>query len=95
MAQLPIVTPSDPILSRWKAALDPILAQPLNNANYLQNVSIINGVTVVNHGLGRKPQGWVLSDINGAATIYRSAAFSPLTLTLTSSAAVTIGIVVF
>lgn len=95
MAQLPLYTPSDPILTRWKAALDPVLAQPLNSSNLVQNVALINGTTVVNHGLGRKPQGWIISDANAAATIYRSAPFNSLTLSLTSNAAVTISLVVF
>ena len=95
MAQLPLFTPSDPIMTRWKAALDPVLANPLNQSNYVQNQALINGVTVVNHGLGRKPQGWIIADINGAAEIYRSAAFNSLTLTLTSNAAVTVSIMVF
>lgn len=95
MALLPLFTPSDPVLTRWKSILDPIIAQPLNSSNFLQNVVLIDGVTIVNHGLGRKPQGWILADVNGAATIYRSQPFNASTLVLTSNAAVTVNLVVF
>lgn len=95
MAALPLFTPSDPVLTRWKSILDPVIAQPLNSANFLQNVALIDGVTIVNHGLGRKPQGWILADVNGAATIYRSQPFNTSTLVLTSNAAVTVNLVVF
>lgn len=40
-------------------------------------------------------QGWFLVDIQGPATIYSSAPFNNLTLTLTSNTAVTVSIGVF
>jgi hypothetical protein len=79
----------------WTAQLNPLLAKPLSSANILKGIDLINGATVVNHLLGRKMQGWMISDINGAATIYRSAPLNDLTLTLTSSAACTVDLVVF
>lgn len=79
----------------WSAMINPFLSRPTNQTNVVSNVSLINGVTVVNHLLGRVPQGWFITDINGTATIYRSAPFNPLTLTLTSSADVTVSIGVF
>lgn len=80
---------------KWKADLDPVLSNPMTNMSILQNVNLINGVTVLNHKLGRKQQGWVIVDQQGAASIYRSAPFNNLTLTLTSNAVVTISIGVF
>jgi hypothetical protein len=94
MANLPS-KPSDPVLTRWKAQLDPIIAKPLNSSNFLQNITLNNGTTVINHGLGRIQQGWFLVDSNAAVTPYRSAAFNALTLTLTSGAAATISLIVF
>lgn len=81
--------------STWATQINPIIAQPINNGFVLKNISLINGATVVNHLLGRNLQGWFLVDVNGAATIYRSAPKNNLTLTLTSSAAVTADIFVF
>lgn len=93
--QLPLNLPDSLMQTKWKSLLDPILANPLNGISILESVKLINGVTVVNHKLGRTQQGWFLTDIQGAATVYRSAAFNNLTLTLTSSAAVTCNIGVF
>ncbi len=81
--------------SSWKSQLDPVLANPMNDILILKNISLINGVNVINHLLGRLMQGWILIDVNGAATIYRSAPLSDKTLTLTSSAIVTVSIGVF
>jgi hypothetical protein len=81
--------------TQWKAQLDPVLNNPMTSMAILENVQLINGVTVINHRLGQKQQGWVLVDQQGPASIYRSAPLNDLTLTLTSSAAVTVSIGVF
>lgn len=77
------------------SALNQLLKNPLVQGNFVAGVSLVNGATVVPHGLGRTPQGWVLTDVNGLATIYRSAAFNSSNLTLTSSAAVSVSLYVF
>jgi hypothetical protein len=79
----------------WASTLNPIIANPLNGTTILKSIELTNGVTVVNHLLGRLMQGWFIVDINAAATIYRSQPMNNLTLTLTSSAAVTVNIGVF
>lgn len=81
--------------TRWAEDLNPVLNNAVVNGVLLKSVVLANGVTVVNHKLGRTPQGWFIADINAAATIYRSQPFDPLTLTLTSNAAVTINLWVF
>ena len=81
--------------TQWSAQLNPLLANPTNNVSLLKNVALINGNTVVNHKLGQTMQGWFIVDINGAATIYRSAPLNDKTLTLNSSAAVTVTLGVF
>ncbi len=83
------------LLTKWSSTLNPLLADPLNNASILENVALINGATVINHKLGQQMQGWYIVDQQGVASIYRSAPFNSLTLTLTSSAAVTVNIAVF
>jgi hypothetical protein len=62
---------------------------------YLEGVNLINGVTQINSKLDRIMQGWMITDINGAATIYRSQPLNSKTLTLTSNAAVTVNLYVF
>jgi hypothetical protein len=85
----------DLLETKWKSELDPLLAKPLSSMSILPNVALVNGVNVINHLLGRTPQGWFFTDINAAATVFRSAAFSNLTLTLTSNAACTVSLAVF
>lgn len=99
MAALPIFQSENRDLTllqtNWAASLNPLLSNPLSSGLFLKSVALANGVTVINHLLGRMPQGWIVSDISGAATVYRSAVFTKLTLTLTSSAAVTVNLYVF
>lgn len=95
MSQLSTQLTLDQLLTRWSSQINPVISNPLNLANMITNQPLINGVTVINHRLGRKMQGWYLIDIQGAATVYRSAPFNDLTLTLTSNAAVIVNIGVF
>lgn len=81
--------------TEWASRLDPLIESPLSQGNFLKNVSLANGVTVINHLLSRKQQGWFIIDVNGAATVYRSQPFNALTLTLTSNAAVVVSLYVF
>lgn len=80
---------------KWAQSLNPIIANPLSSGSILKNIILVNGETVINHGLGRLMQGWIIVDINGAATIYRSQLMNDKTLTLTSNAVVTASIEVF
>lgn len=70
----------------WKSQLDPILADAILQGLQLSNIAIKTGVNVINHMLQRNQQGWFITDIDAASTLYRSQAFNSLTLTLTSSA---------
>lgn len=81
--------------SVWKTQLDPLTQLALTQGVLLKNQTLKNGVTVINHLLSRMQQGWFITDINGAAQIYRSAPFNDSTLTLTSNAAVIINLWVF
>jgi hypothetical protein len=81
--------------TRWASILNPIIANPLTNMNIIPNVVLKSGVNVINTGLQQIQQGWVILDQNAAASIYRSADFNKTTLTLTSSAAVTVSLGVF
>ena len=79
----------------WKAALTPIIQNELNQGILLENISLIIGDNQINHLLTRMQKGWIITDINGAAMIYRSQPLNDRTLTLNSTAAVTISIWVF
>lgn len=81
--------------NKWKSLIDPVLSNPMTNMSLLKNVSLVIGNNVINHLLGKIQQGWIITDIQGVADIYRSAPFNALTLTLNSSAIVTVSIGVF
>lgn len=80
---------------KWAQELNPFILNPLNSVLILPNVTLANGTNILNHGLGRLQQGWFLTDIRGSAVIYRNAAFNTTTLSLSSSAGVTVSIGVF
>lgn len=85
----------DQLQARWASQLNPLLANPANAMSILDNVVLKIGNNVINHKLGKVQQGWIITDIQGVSSIYRSAPFNNLTLTLNSSAAVTVSIGVF
>lgn len=95
MAELPQKISLDAMQNRWSSILTPVLNNPLVNGSFLKSIVLINGVTTLNHLLGRQMQGWFITDQNAAASIYRSAPLNGLTLTLTSNAAVTVNLYVF
>lgn len=81
----------------WAQTLNPLIANPTNSIQILQNIVLIAGKNIINHKLGRQMQGWFLTDVQGAMTDYpyRSAPMNNLTLTLTSTVNVTVNIGVF
>ncbi len=84
--------------TRWASALDPMLACLLMQGRLVRNVDLINGVTEVNHKLGRKLIGWVLTRKPGSADIYDNQDTNSrpaLTLSLTSDTDITVDIWVF
>lgn len=81
--------------TNWSGQLNPILNNPSTNPIILKGIPLINGTTVVNTSLTTTLQGWVVADITAAATIYRSAPKAPLTLTLHSSAATIVDLMVW
>ena len=79
----------------WSSQLNPWLQNPMNYGVYLKDIDLGIGATQINHRLDRMMQGWMITDVNGAATIYRSQPLNSKTLTLTSNAAVTVNLYVF
>ena len=81
--------------TQWGSQLNPLLAQPFSNGLILKTIQLTTGSNVINHLLGRTQQGWMITDQDASASVYRSAPFNSLTLTLTSSANVTVNLFVF
>lgn len=84
--------------TRWASELNPVLNNPLVNGRLIKSVVLGTGANVVNHGLGRPLQGWVLTRVRANATVYDtqdSNSTPGLTLKLTASAAATVDLYVF
>lgn len=95
MSKLPLKLPLELMAPKWASQLDPVLANPVVQGLELKNINLTVGDNVINHLLGRKQQGWFITDINAVAGIYRSAEFNALTLTLNSDVECTINLWVF
>jgi hypothetical protein len=83
---------------KWAAGLNPVLGNPLVNGRLINSVDVVNGVNVINHGLGRSLQGYFVIMNNAPVTFYDSQATNPrpsLTLILNASGAATISLYVF
>lgn len=84
--------------TNWASQINPLLGNPVANGIILKNVALINGTTVVNHLLGRRLQGWVVTRQRAAASIYDlqdQNQMQNLTLVLSSSASVVVDIYVY
>lgn len=89
------ILPLSLMQSTWSAALNPVLSNPTTNPGIITNQVLVTGMNVINHKLGKKMQGWVITDINAAITVYRSQPFNDLTLTLVASAPGVVSLEVF
>lgn len=83
------------IQKQWSSQLNSLLSNDLTQGTLVNGISLINGTNTFPHYLGRQMIGWILTDQNGAASLYRSAPLNSQTLTLTSNADVTISLWVF
>lgn len=83
------------LLTQWSSQLNPLLSNPVNGVSILSSVKLATGDNVINHLLGTQMQGWFLTDINAAVSVYRSAPMNDKTLTLHSSGTATVSIGVF
>ena len=89
------ILPLNLMQKTWAATLNPVLANPATNPGILTGIVLIEGTNVINHRLGQIQQGWVVSDINAAITLYRSEPFNALTLTLIASGPAIVNLEVF
>jgi len=60
-----------------------------------RGIAVPVGVVVVNHGLGRKPVGWIVTRVLGAATYGAEVASDERTLTLSFAFGATIDLLIF
>lgn len=102
MANLPQFQNDDKDLqllqNKWAGILNPVIANPLNNASVLKNVQLTTGSNVINTLLSRPLQGWFIVRQRGPAAIYDTQDTNQtpkLTLTLVSDASVSVDIAVY
>lgn len=84
--------------TRWSQAINPVLDSALVQGRLIQNIPIVTGFNVINHGLGKKLQGYFVVMNNAAVTFYdnqSSNQMPELTLSLHASGAATISLYVF
>lgn len=89
---LPQRLPYDQMTVKWASALDPVLRNLLIKGVLISDVVLKTGQNVINNRLGRKQIGYIITDQNAAAQIYRSQPLNDLTLTLTTDADVTVSV---
>lgn len=95
-AQLPQRLTLTQMQQQWAALLNQLLTNPFLSGSLLTNIQLTPGDNVINHKLGRKQQGWVVTDNNeGDIDLYRNAPFNDLTLTLNCSESAVISLWVF
>ncbi len=84
--------------SQWPSVLNPLLANPLIHGHFINNIRMTTGVNVINHGMGVRLQGYVVTLNSAAVTFYDSQATNQmphLTLILNASGNSTISLYVF
>ena len=97
--QVAAINSPNELLNRFMAEvqkINPALQCPLLQGKFLKaEVLKAASPVVIEHGLGRLPQGWIIVDRNAAATPYRSAPNTKQTITLSTSADVTVTLWIF
>ncbi len=96
MTQLSNKLPWELAQTKWSAALNPVLALPMLAGIQIDDIDLAVTVPLaINHLLQRTPQGWFLVDNSANATVWRTAGFNPLTITLEASANTTVSIWIY
>ena len=85
--------------TQWANSLNPVIDLPLNSALIINDISLSTGSNVINHRLGRKLQGWMVTRMkNSFVQIYDQQSTNTMTdktLVLNSSGAGLIDLLVF
>lgn len=98
MANLPLSQPASQQDTRWKSLIDPVISNPLIQGSLLTNVALKSGTNIINHGLARNLQGYIVVLNAVAATFSDNQLTNPspqLTLSLNSTANTTVSLWVF
>ena len=95
---LPLQLPLELMQTAWATELNPLLKNPINAGVLLKSITLAVGANTINHRLGRKLQGWMLTRQRASGSVYDTQdanKFPELTLQLQSSAVMVVDIYVF
>ncbi len=98
MNRLPQQLTYEQLQTRWASMINPVLSSPIVNGLQLDNIALLTGDNVINHRLGRKPQGYIVVRKNAQAGIFDTQdtnQMPQLTLNLTSDADVTVSLWIY
>lgn len=96
MAQLSKSLTFPQMLSKWSGQLNPLLANLFVQGSQISGITLIASTPqAINHLLGKMQTGWVITDQDAAASIYRTEPFNMSILTLEASADCTISLWVY
>lgn len=91
-------TLNDPNLDRMQSFIKSYLQQfddlSFLNGVFVNNVTVTTSSTSIDHKLGRQPIGWIITDKNALADVYR-VSWNDRVIILDSSATVTLNMWVF
>ena len=69
---------------------------PILDGFFLEDIDLANAAnTVINHKLGRRPRGWIVTDHTGVGTLIYRIAWDDKTITLLAAAGCTVSLWVF
>lgn len=97
-ANLSTMLPWEKANPKWAATLNPLLANPLVSGRIINDVAVVTGDNVINHGLGDTLQGYIVIGNNANVTVYDKQQVNPrpyLTLILVASGAAVLSLYVF
>ncbi len=97
MVKLPQKLNLDQLLTKWASIINPVITNPICNGIQLTDVTLSVGTNTINHKLGRKPNGYIITGMHKVySQIYDSPSTMPtLNLILNSSAATSVDLYVY
>ena len=84
--------------TKWAATLNALLGNPVVSGLLINDITVVPGANVINHKLGRKIQGYIVTMNSASVTFYDSQSTNQmpdLTLVLNASGNATISLYCF
>ncbi len=97
MQKLPRQLSFEQLQPKWASAIDPVITNPICNGLQLVNIKLSAGVNTIDHKLGRKLIGYIITSIYDTTSniVRQNSQIPERTIVLNSSAGTTIDIYVY